>query len=98
MTKEPAAAEVDFKELTEHILNSYLNSCSEEDMAVLKLLDESMSVIGTGKQEFFRNLQEFSKSFLFEVNSARKFDSGGRILRSMNKKSMRSTCWSTVQC
>ena len=72
MTKEPAAAEVDFKKLTEYILNSYLNSCSEEDMAVLKLLDESMSVIGTGKQEFFRNLQEFSKSFLFEVEQREK--------------------------
>ena len=72
MTKEPAAAEVDFKKLTEYILNSYLNSCSEEDMAVLKLLDESMSVIGTGKQEFFRNLQEFSKSFLLEVEQREK--------------------------
>ena len=72
MAKEPTAVEIDFKELTEYILNSYLNSCSEEDMAVLKLLDESMSVIGTGKQEFFRNLQEFSKSFLFEVEQREK--------------------------
>ena len=72
MAKESNAVEIDFKELTEYILNSYLNSCSEEDMAVLKLLDESMSVIGTGKQEFFRNLQEFSKSFLFEVEQREK--------------------------
>ena len=72
MAKEPTAVEIDFKELTEYILNSYLNSCSEEDMAVLKLLDESMSVIGTGKQEFFRNLQEFSKSFLLEVEQREK--------------------------
>ena len=72
MAKESNAVEIDFKELTEYILNSYLNSCSEEDMAVLKLLDESMSVIGTGKQEFFRNLQEFSKSFLLEVEQREK--------------------------
>ena len=72
MAKKPTEVEVDFKELTEHILNSYLNSSSEEDMEVLKLLDESMSVIGTGKQEFFRNLQEFTKAFLFEAEQREK--------------------------
>ena len=72
MAKESNAVEIDFKELTEHILNSYLNSNSEEDMEVWKLLDESMSVIGTGKQEFFRSLQEFSKAFLFEAGQREK--------------------------
>ena len=67
MAKEQTRVEVNFKKLTEYILNSYLNSNSEENMEVLKLLDESMSVIGTGKQEFFRNLQEFSRAFVFEV-------------------------------
>ncbi len=72
MAKGPTTAEVDFKKLTEHILNSYLNSNSEEDMEVLKLLDDSMSVIGTGKQEFFKNLQEFSQAFLFEMEQREK--------------------------
>ncbi len=66
MTKENTK-DVNFKELTEHILKSYLDSTSEEDLDILELLDESMSVIGTGKQEFYRNLQEFSKAFLFDV-------------------------------
>ncbi len=57
----------DFKELTERILKSYLDSTTEEEMDILTLLDENLSVIGTGKQEFFRNLQEFSQAFVFDV-------------------------------
>lgn len=72
MAEELTSVEVDFKKLTEHILNSYLNSNPEENMEVLKLLDENMSVIGTGKQEFFRNLQEFSQSFVFEMEQREK--------------------------
>ncbi len=72
MAKESTTAEVNFKELTEHILNSYLNSRSEEDMEVLNLLDESMSVIGTGRQEFYRNLQEFTQAFIFEMEQREK--------------------------
>ena len=72
MAKEPAAVEIDFKKLTEHILRSYLSPSSEESMDVLNLLDESMSVIGTGKQEFFRNLQEFSRVFASEVAQREK--------------------------
>ncbi len=63
---------VDFKKLTEHILRSYLDAASEDDMGVLELLDEDMSVIGTGKQEFYRNLQEFSRAFVFEVEQREK--------------------------
>ncbi len=72
MPKESHTAEVDFKELTEHILSSYLDSASGEDMEVLKLLDDSLSVIGTGRQEFYRNLQEFSRAFVFDVEQRRK--------------------------
>ena len=72
MTKEPITRDVDFRQFTEHILNSYLNANSEEGMEVLKLLDESMSVIGTGKQEFFRNLQEFSQAFESDLEQRRK--------------------------
>ncbi len=61
------ASDMDFKKLTKHILRSYLDCSSEEDMDVLALLDENMSVIGTGKQEFFHNLQEFSQAFVFDV-------------------------------
>ncbi len=60
-------SDIDFKELTEYILKSYLDATSEEDMEILTLLDENMSVIGTGKQEFFKNLQEFSQAFVFDV-------------------------------
>ncbi len=58
---------INFIELTEHILDSYLNASTEETMDILDLLDESMSVIGTGKHEFYRNLEEFYQSFQFEV-------------------------------
>lgn len=51
--------DVDFKQLTENILNCYLNSASVEDMKIISLLDDHLSVIGTGKQEFYRTLDEF---------------------------------------
>ena len=60
MPKGPAAEEVDFKGLTEHILNSYLSPDVKATTEVLSLLDEGVSVIGTGKQEFFTSLREFS--------------------------------------
>ncbi len=60
-------AGVDFKKLTEHILDSYLNSDPKANSELMNLLDGSMSVIGTGKQEFFRNLQEFSQAFALDV-------------------------------
>lgn len=58
---------VDFKELTEHILNSYLAASTEEEMDILDLLDENMSVIGTGKHEIFHNFQEFYQRLQFEA-------------------------------
>ncbi len=57
---------IDFKELTEYILKSYLNA-SEDNMQVIDLLDDSMSVIGTGKQEFYTNLEDFLKSFIADI-------------------------------
>ncbi len=72
MAKESHMADVSFRELTEYILNSYLDATSEEDMVILELLDENMSVIGTGKQEFFKNLQDFSEAFVFEVEQREK--------------------------
>ena len=72
MAEAPTAAGVDFKKLTEHILHTYLNADPEANAEVLSLLDESMSVIGTGKQEFFRNLQEFSEAFVFDMEQREK--------------------------
>ena len=80
MAKEPQISEnisnTDFKKLTEHILRSYLDADSQENMDILELLDDSLSVIGTGKQEFYRNLQEFSKSFTFEAEERTKIRFG----------------------
>ncbi len=63
---------IDFKQLTMHILDSYLNSLSSNDMDVVNLLDENMSVIGTGKHEFYKNLEEFYSSFQFEQTQREK--------------------------
>lgn len=57
---------IDFKELTEYILKSYLDA-SEDSLQVIDLLDDSMSVIGTGKQEFYTNLEDFLKSFITDI-------------------------------
>ncbi len=72
MEKTTHTADINFKELTEHILRCYLDSDSQEDMEILELLDENLSVIGTGKQEFFRNLQEFSQALVFDVEQREK--------------------------
>ncbi len=64
--------DVDFKQLTEHILNSYLNSASDDDMKIVSLLDDHLSVIGTGKQEFFKTLDEFLQSFIVDVQQREK--------------------------
>ena len=69
---QPEVTDIDFKQLTEHILQSYLDSSSIDDMKILSLLDENMSVIGTGKHEFWRNLQEFLQSFCFEAEQREK--------------------------
>ncbi len=58
---------IDFKELTEHILDSYLAASTEEEMDILELLDENMSVVGTGKHEIFHNFQEFYQNLQFEA-------------------------------
>ncbi len=63
---------LNFKDLTEHILRSYLESNSEEEMDIFNMFDQNMSVIGTGKQEFFKNLQEFMDSFLFDSEQREK--------------------------
>ncbi len=75
-----------FKELTEYILKSYLDA-SKENMQVVELLDEQMSVIGTGKQEFHHNLQEFLDVFANQLENReevyfewKNFDSNVQIL------------------
>ncbi len=62
---------IDFKNLTEYILKSYLEA-SEDNMEVLALLDDNMSVIGTGKTEFYRDLQEFVQSFARDISQREK--------------------------
>ncbi len=62
---------IDFKERTMDILQSYFDA-SKENMEVLSFLDEQMSVIGTGKQEFFKNLQEFSQIFNQNIEQRKK--------------------------
>ncbi len=68
----PEDSNINFKEITEHILETYLDTSTHIDTSVFDFLDEGMSVIGTGKQEFFKNLQEFSQFFTFEAERREK--------------------------
>lgn len=63
---------MDFKLFTEYILKSYLEA-SEDNMEVLNVLDDNMSVIGTGKKEFYRDLQEFVQSFKDDISQRDNF-------------------------
>lgn len=57
----------DFKLLTKQLLETYLGSDTLSDVAIQDFLDSNASVIGTGKQEFFKNIENFLNSFKFDV-------------------------------
>ena len=57
----------DFKKLTEQLFKIYINAESVNDLGIENYFDENISLIGTGKHEVFRNLQEFLESFKFDV-------------------------------
>ena len=57
----------DFKKLTEQLLEIYINAESVNDLGLDNYFDENISLIGTGKHEFYRNLHEFLESFEFDV-------------------------------
>ena len=57
----------DFKKLTEQLLKIYINADSVNDLGIENYFDENISLIGTGKHELYRNLQEFLESFKFDV-------------------------------
>ena len=52
----------DFKQLTEQLLKFYIDTESVDDIGFENFFDDTSSIIGTGKQEFFRNLHEFQES------------------------------------
>ena len=57
----------DFKLLTRQLLETYLRSDTLSDVAIQDFLDSNASIIGTGKQEFFKNIEHFLNSFKFNV-------------------------------
>ena len=57
----------DFKKLTEQLMKIYSNAESVNDLEIENYFDENISLIGTGKHEFYRNLHEFLESFEFDV-------------------------------
>ena len=57
----------DFKLLTRQLLETYLGSDTLCEVAIQDFLDSNVSIIGTGKQEFFKNIEHFLNSFKFDV-------------------------------
>ena len=57
----------DFKLLTRQLLETYLGSDTLSDVAIQDFLDSNANIIGTGKQEFFKNIENFLNSFKFDV-------------------------------
>lgn len=57
----------DFKLLTRQLLETYLGSDTLGEVAIQDFLDSNASIIGTGKQEFFKNIEHFLNSFKFDV-------------------------------
>lgn len=61
----------DFKLLTRQLLETYLGSDTLSDVAIQDFLDSNVSIIGTGKQEFFKNIEYFLNSFKFDVEKSK---------------------------
>ena len=59
----------DFKLLTRQLLETYLGSDTLGEVAIQDFLDANASIIGTGKQEFFKNIEHFLNSFKFDVEN-----------------------------
>lgn len=57
----------DFKLLTRQLLETYLGSDTLSDVAMQDFLDANASIIGTGKQEFFKSMDHFLSTFKFDV-------------------------------
>ena len=57
----------DFKLLTRQLLETYLGSDTLSKVEIQDFLDSNASIIGTGKQEFFKNIEHFLNSFKFDV-------------------------------
>lgn len=57
----------DFKLLTRQLLETYLGSDTLNDVAIQDFVATNASVIGTGKKEFFKNIEHFLNSFKFDV-------------------------------
>ena len=58
---------IHFKLITKNLLETYLGSDTLSELAIQDFLDTNASVIGTGKQEFFKNIDHFLNSFKFDV-------------------------------
>ena len=61
----------DFKLLTRHLLETFLGSDTLSDVAIQDFLDYNVSIIGTGKQEFFKNIEHFLNFFKFDVEKSK---------------------------
>ena len=58
---------MDFKLVTKNLLETYLGSDTLNKVAIQDFLDANSSIIGTGKQEFFKNMDHFLSAFKFDV-------------------------------
>ena len=58
---------MDFKLVTKNLLETYLGSDTLNKVAIQNFLDANVSIIGTGKQEFFKNIDHFLSSFKFDM-------------------------------
>ena len=58
---------MDFKLITKNLLETYLGSDTLSKVEIQDFLDSNASVIGTGKQEFFKSMDHFLSTFKFDV-------------------------------
>ena len=60
---------MNFKLLTKQLLETYLGADTLSDVSIQDFLDSNASIIGSGKQEFFKNMDHFLSAFKFDVET-----------------------------
>lgn len=81
----------DLKKLTEQLMKTYMNSDSMKSLTIGDFLENSSSFIGTGKEEFFKEMGSFLNSFSFDAEKRETLHLAFTNFQ-MEERQMNDTC------
>lgn len=65
---------MDLKELTKELWHTYFLGCEQRNYEALHLLDPDCVIIGTGRHEFYKNVQDFLSALSAEMNERKDLE------------------------